>query len=229
MIKSGEPKKVSSPNVTVEPTKRIGTNNLIISNLPRVGDIINATFIATYDSPHTPNSSKFYIYFHVRDGLEFVNIPNDYELTYKEPQTSWGHYSYGKYILSLPLQEFQYNETKSFTVQVKATSEGANVISVRSHDTKNGIGFVIGPTETLLMQDYYAKYPDEIPEEIKIELPQTPDEQNAFEKKYVTSFGTTTIKTDITEEYYRSWLEKHGYSDSFIEDTMNRVFPKDGN
>ena len=145
-------------------------------------------------------------------------------MSYKESQASWGKYFRGMHTLSLPVQEFDYNETKSFTVQVKATLEGSHGINVKSFDTQNGIAFVIGSTETLLTQDYYAKYPDEIPEEIKIELPKTPEEQDAFEKKYGTSFGTTTIRTDITEEEYRSWLENYGMSEDEIKETLERVF-----
>jgi len=225
MIKSGEPKKTFDPNVSVEPTLTIGTNDFIISKLPRVGDIINATFIATYDSDANANRPMMFpIDFHVKDGLEFVNFSDDYELTYKEPQTSWGKQYPGFYTLSLPWQNFNINETKSFTVQVKATFEGPNGIDVESMDTRNGIGFVIGSTETLLTQDYYAKYPDEIPEEIKIELPKTLEEQVAFEKKYGVSFGTTTIKTNITEEEHRIWLENYGMSEDEIKETLERIF-----
>ncbi|MCE2506477.1 MAG: hypothetical protein J4F36_08430 [Nitrosopumilaceae archaeon] len=216
MIKSGDPQKVSDSDLAVEPTMTIGTNDLIVSNLPRVGDIINATFVVTYDSSNYPPTLTFPIDFRVWDGLEFVNIPDGYELTYKEPQSSWGKTFRGIHTLSLPVQEFDYNETKSFTVQIKSTLEGS-------------LAFVIGSTETLLTQDYYAKYPDEIPEDIKIELPKTPEEQVAFEKKYGASFGTTTIRTDVTEDEYVAWLEKHGYSDSFIENTIDRIYPKDGN
>ena len=229
MIKSGDPQKVSDSDLAVEPTMTIGTNDLIVSNLPRVGDIINATFVVTYDSSSYPPTLTFPIDFRVWDGLEFVNIPDGYELTYKEPQSSWGKTFRGIHTLSLPVQEFDYNETKSFTVQIKSTLEGSHGINVQSFDTQNGIAFVIGSTETLLTQDYYAKYPDEIPEDIKIELPKTPEEQVAFEKKYGASFGTTTIRTDVTEDEYVAWLEKHGYSDSFIENTIDRIYPKDGN
>ena len=195
-------------------------SEITLSNLPRVGDVVNATFTVTSFSDSVFDRPIFYIH----DGMEFVDIPDGYELTYKEPQTSWGEFFPGKYILTGPVTFFESNETKSFTVQIKSVSEGENRVVAYVQDEQTGIAFVIGSTETLLTQDYYAKYHDEIPEEIDVVLPQTYEEQKEFEENHGMSFGVTTIQEDVSESYYSSWLSTHGYPNSYIETTVDRVF-----
>ena len=215
--------RVTDSSIAMEPTIFPSDKEIIISNLPRVDDIIDITFIATYQptQPHTFENAI--VAFHITDTLEFLTVPEGYELEYTEPQSSWGKQYPGIYSLKViePII-FDSDVLQEFTVQAKAVSEGITTISAGVFDEQVKLDIVIGSTETLLRNDYYVKYPQEIPE--SIQLPTSPEEQAAFEKKYGVSFGTTTIKTNITEEEHRIWLENYGMSEDEIVEMMERVF-----
>jgi len=222
-----EPVATTDSSISVEPTIFPSDKEIIISSLPRVGDIIDVTFIATYQptQPHTFENAM--VAFHVTDTLEFLTIPEGYVVEYTEPQSSWGKQYLGIYSLkAIDPVIFDSDVPQKFTVQVKALSEGVATISAGVFDEQAKIDLVIGSTETLLRNDYYVKYPQEIPE--SIQLPTSPEEQIEFTQQHGTSFGTTTITTDITESEFRIWLKNYGLSENEINELIARAFPNNG-
>ena len=196
--------------------------DLIISQLPRVGDTIDITFNVIYDLPYSDTYENAKVVFNAPDTLEFVVVPDGFDISYVEPQSLWGVDYPGMYTVK-GSTTFESGVIQKFTATVKAVKEGETNIFAHVSDQTKSLSFIIGNAETLLTNDYYVVYPQEQLESASL-LPTSPEEQTRFENEHGVLFGTTTIQTNITETDYRLWLENYGMSELEIQEIIERVF-----
>ena len=108
--------------------------DLIISQLPRVGDTIDITFNVIYDLPYSDTYENAKVVFNAPDTLEFVVVPDGFDISYVEPQSLWGVDYPGMYTVK-GSTTFESGVIQKFTATVKAVKEGeTNMVLVQNGD-----------------------------------------------------------------------------------------------
>ncbi len=196
--------------ITGEPRSVPYDTELIVSKIPRVGDIIDITLIVSYPLPHVDFGST-HVGLSLHDSYELLDVPEEFDVEYIERYPVYSHHP-GSYQLTTKERiNFDDGVPRQFTIQVEVIRGGPATINGGVYDAYSKFSFIIGETETLLHGDYYAKYPDERP--VSVEIPDTYEERKIWDEKYGTgtAAGYSTSRTDITEEEFRLFLELHDF------------------
>ena len=203
---------VSGSDVPVsgEPRAVPYETELIVSKIPRVGDVIDITFIVS-NPDLLVGYGGWYANLYVYDEYELLDVPEEFNVEYTETECI---YSCSPGLYTLTTKEtinLDDGVPRQFNLQVEVIREGYAAIVGGVHDVQSRFDVVIGKTETLPINDYYAKYPDEEP--VPIYVPTEYDELRIWEEERgLSPSGYSTFEIDtITEEEFRLFLELNDF------------------
>ena len=182
----------------------IGVLSAELSNIPLLNEIINVT--AVIQNTHYNENAK--LVFILRDGWEFVNVPESEIRTLLDNENKTVYHTYG--IITVGLGEFQ-----TFTKQVKPTQLGKSIVRVVAPDSNAnvGIGLFIGENRTLTTAQYWEENPELNPWNIERE-PEVclnkwcEPEPRPMEEYTGTPDEDTTEYTD--DEHFNETRKKQG-------------------
>ena len=132
--------------------------NLNLSNLPKVGETAElAIEVTTYDEKSTWPGEIISV--GLTSGvLEFVDIPTA-DISHQILE-KWGD----RYTIHLPLNVLSQNQTDTYTVTIKAVTEGIGRIGVSALDSSSSLPIGVTLQQGLMIDDYYELFPKQTPE-----------------------------------------------------------------
>ena len=138
---------------------------IIISNLPKIGETAEVTAIFTSGGmTGNPYETKLGITKH----FEIIDSP--YEITENEVA----------YFIAQPFSDGEeIRKTNSIKVTIKAISEGEASIAAYIEDATTRIRLYIGSEQTMLLNDYYEMYPEYLIEKTKAKELEEEKQRNA--------------------------------------------------
>lgn len=148
--------KTDKTNVNSEPGVWQADFEVIISNLPKIGETAEIFVTVTNKAPYHVNElyPDTVIGISITDNFEFVNIPTEQIRKHDK----YGYLFYGEHLI------VDVNGTQTLSATVKAVKSGMGFLGgVASQEYSYKPWVFVGEDQTLLRDDYYKLNPDEDP------------------------------------------------------------------
>ena len=170
-----------------------------LSDMPLLNQVVNMTAVVQ----NTSFDTNIDVVFYLRDGWEFVNVPESEIKTVYGFDNKTIYKAYDK--LTVGVDEYQ-----TFTKQVKPTVEGKTRISVGVpfFDIATSLNLFIGENRTTTIEQYWEENPDEAPwNNIPEREPCVYEDCEPVPNLNNTSTGTTSYEPtpeeeELMEEYW---------------------------